>query len=74
MILIDRRSVNSCNLGVPVGGGEPRVFLLFHLGHTSQVLFLKSVLKSKWLGVILFQENFDLALVHIKCHLQILIL
>ena len=26
--------LNSCNYGVPIGGGEFRVFLLSHLGHT----------------------------------------
>ena len=34
VILIYSCSVNSFNLGVPVGGGELRVFLLCRLGHS----------------------------------------
>ena len=30
--LIDSFSVSSCDFGVPMGGGELRVFLLCHLG------------------------------------------
>lgn len=32
VVLIESCSVNSCNCGVPVGGGERRVFLLHLLG------------------------------------------
>ena len=35
VILIDSCSVNSCNFGVPTGGGKVRDPLLCHLGHTS---------------------------------------
>ena len=34
VVLIDSCSINSCNLGVPMGGGKLRVFLLCHLGHS----------------------------------------
>ena len=34
VICINSCSVNSCNFGVPMGGGELRVFLCYHLGHT----------------------------------------
>ena len=32
-------SVNRCDFGVPVGGGELRVFLLCHFGHTFSSTF-----------------------------------
>ena len=32
--LISSCSTGSCNFGVPVGGGELRVFLFYHLGHS----------------------------------------
>ena len=35
VVPIDNLPVNSWNFGVPTGGGELRVFLLYHLGHTS---------------------------------------
>ena len=38
-LLTDSCSV-SCNFGVPMGGGELRVFLLHHLGHTSNCIFI----------------------------------
>ena len=34
---MDSYSVNSHNFGVPVGGGELRVFLLCHLGPASNI-------------------------------------
>ena len=39
VFLIDSCSVNSCIFGVPVGGGELRVFLLCHLRRTFSSTF-----------------------------------
>ena len=43
VILTDSYSVNSCNFGVLVGGYELRVFLLYHLGHTSPCTYILKV-------------------------------
>ena len=37
---MDSCSVNSCNFGMPVGGGELRVFLLCHLGCSTYFIVL----------------------------------
>ena len=39
VILINSCSANSFNFGVPRGGGELRVFLLYHLVYTPQSIF-----------------------------------
>ena len=39
IVLINSCSVNSCDLGVPLEGGELKVFLHCHLGHTFPVEF-----------------------------------
>ena len=33
-IIVGSCSISGCNFGVPIGGGELRVFLLCHLGYT----------------------------------------
>lgn len=40
MVSIDGYSVNSCNCGVPVGGGDLGVFLLHHHEEPFQNLYL----------------------------------
>ena len=40
MVSIDSYSVNSCNCGVPVGGGEIGVFFLHHHEEPFQNLYL----------------------------------
>ena len=37
VILTNRYSINSCNIGMPMGAGELRVFLLYHLGHSLHI-------------------------------------
>ena len=39
IVLVYSLSVNRCDFGVPVGGGELRVFLLCHLGYTFSSTF-----------------------------------
>ena len=41
VILIDGRSVNSCNFVMLVRRDELRVFLFYHLGHIPQETFFK---------------------------------
>ena len=40
MVAIDSYSVNNCNCGVPVGGGELGVYLLHHHDEPFQNLYL----------------------------------
>ena len=40
VIIVDSYSVKSCNLSVPMGRDELRVFLPYHLGHTKYALML----------------------------------
>ena len=39
--LINSCSVNSCNFGVPMEGGELRVFLFHHLGHQPDPIYFQ---------------------------------
>ena len=43
VVLIEGVSINSCNFGVPVGGGEYRPFLLCHLVMPLSHPFLKDI-------------------------------
>lgn len=42
VVLINNCFVNNCNFGLPMGGGELRVFPLCHLGHCSMEFHFKS--------------------------------
>lgn len=44
VIFSDGSPANSCDFGMLMRGGEPRVFLLCHLGHTPSLLFFNSLI------------------------------
>ena len=52
--------VNNCNFGLPVGGGELRVFLLCHLGHYSMEFHFKSAKGEQLVlfkGIVIYFPN-----------------
>ena len=47
VVLIGSHPISSCGFGVPVSGGELRVFLLCHLGRGPLEYWIKSVFRSQ---------------------------